>query len=75
MTCIYLFLGLIVVKPYTVVNTLNNEKSSPSEPIIELLIKHYSDGAMTTILKDLHIGIDMKEFIINFFLFITCFLQ
>jgi hypothetical protein len=53
--CIYR-LGLAIVKPYTVVNRLNNERNSSSEQTIELLIKHYTDGMLTPILQKLNIG-------------------
>ncbi|CAF4292256.1 unnamed protein product [Rotaria socialis] len=56
--------GLIVVKPYTVVRSLNNEGNSSSESTVELLIKHYPDGAMTSSLKKLLIGdpIEMSSY-------------
>ncbi|CAF4339884.1 unnamed protein product, partial [Rotaria magnacalcarata] len=56
--------GLIVVKPYTVVRSLNNEGNSSSESIVELLIKHYPDGGMTSILRKLLIGdtIEMSSY-------------
>ncbi|CAF3334669.1 unnamed protein product [Rotaria sp. Silwood1] len=49
--------GIIIVKPYTVVNKLNtNEQDSSSEHTIELLIKHYPDGLMSPTLHKLNIG-------------------
>ena len=47
-----------MVKPYTVVNRLSGARTSPDERTIELLIKHYADGAMTPMLQQLNIGDD-----------------
>jgi hypothetical protein len=52
--------GVSIIKPYTVVNQLNNQQNSSSEHTIELLIKHYTDRLMTPILKKLNIGIELN---------------
>ncbi|CAF0815917.1 unnamed protein product [Adineta ricciae] len=48
--------GVIITKPYTVVNKLDEENKSSSEHTIELLIKHYIDRTMTPMLQQLSIG-------------------
>jgi hypothetical protein len=64
--CLFLLsfhLGVLVVKPYTVVNRLNDEQeNSSSEHTIELLIKHYTDRIMTPMLQKLNIGIKINIF-------------
>ncbi|CAF3739067.1 unnamed protein product [Rotaria sordida] len=56
--------GIIIVKPYTVVNRLNNGENSSSKHTIELLVKHYLDGIMSTTLEKLNIGdtIEMSSY-------------
>ena len=53
-----LVVGMLMVKPYTVVNRLSGARTSPDERTIELLIKHYADGTMTPMLQQLNIGDD-----------------
>ncbi|CAF2509728.1 unnamed protein product [Rotaria sp. Silwood2] len=70
--CIFIYLlflslfhsGIIIVKPYTVVKRLNDEQNSSSEHTIELLVKHYRDGIMSTTLQKLNISdtIDMSSY-------------
>lgn len=54
------YLDVSIVKPYTVVNRLNDKQNSSIDHTIELLIKHYSDRIMTPMLQKLNIGIKMK---------------
>ncbi|UJR26276.1 hypothetical protein I4U23_007616 [Adineta vaga] len=56
--------GLVVVKPYTVIDKLNEEDKSLPEHTIELLIKHYTDRTMTPMLQKLPIGntIEMSSY-------------
>ncbi|CAF0908594.1 unnamed protein product [Adineta steineri] len=56
--------GILIVKPYTVVDKLNSEQNLSSDQTIELLIKHYTDRTMTPMLQKLNIGdtIEMSSF-------------
>jgi hypothetical protein len=65
--------GVSIVKPYTIVNRLNDEDNSSLKPTVELLVKHYTDRMMTPMLQKLNIGmeINIKHFSID----VTSFCQ